>query len=263
MRPTTPAPVVGTLAPPADLAGVLQPDAGSGLAALGFPGGWPLPADAADIVGVTARYSVGDSVYATFRTAYTVEGTDHDAVLEEWRLVASKAFGIDIDPFFNHASSAVGESWGVSSLGSAEAGAPSLDVEVAQAAGETGLQVIIEYQTLDLAFPAIDFPLIDPAMPTMEGCEVRRIDVDLDGFIDVTTSPEPAVYRLRWEGQCADDSFDAAAEWALSHDLFVADGTTSFGQTATLADGTTVQVDVSKLDDGGVFLGVITEQPIA
>ena len=96
---TTPAPVEGPLALPADRAALLQPDPATGLSQLGFPKGWALPDNAADIVGVLVRYSQGDSTYATFRTAYQVNATDPEAVLNDWAQRFSDGLGLEVDRF--------------------------------------------------------------------------------------------------------------------------------------------------------------------
>jgi hypothetical protein len=262
---TTPAPVEGPLTMPADSASLVQPDPATGLAQLGFPQGWVLPDEGADIVGVLVRYSQGDSTYATFRTAYRVSATDPEAVLKDWSQRFSDGLGIAVDPFPVQVSGDLGESWSMSTAGDAEAGKPALEVQVVQpAAVGAALQVIVEYQTVDRPFPEVIYPTtVDPALPSFDACTVSRIDVDLDGVVDITMAATPPVYRLWWEGSCPAATFDGALAWAQAHSFDVGAGTTGFGQKATLADGTTVELNANKGDTGKVFLSVVTERPIS
>lgn len=260
---TAPAPVEGTLAIPASAAELLQPDPTTALAALGFPEGWVLPADPTDIIGLTVRLSQGDDLYTTFSATYTVPGSDPAAVLTEWSENLTISMQIDLAVGEVHASSELGEAWSRSSLGDAEVGQPSIDIELARLEGSDTFVVTLEYQTLDRTFPEVEYPTLDPTEPSFAGCEVRRIDIDLDPSVDVTSPAEPPVYRLWREGSCSESAFDEALAWATGHGFEAGSGTTGFGHTATLADGTTVEVNAHKGDDGKVFLSVVSEEPIA
>lgn len=250
---------------PADVAELLAPEPAAALAGLGFPAGWVLADDADDIVGVTVRYSQGDDTYATFATSYEVAGDDPEAVLDEWRVRFADALGVEIDKYSVSVSSISGEAWLVSSIGDVEPGRPEVEIEIAKLADAARpLVLTVEYRTIDRAFPQVLYPTsIDPTLPSVDGCTIRRVDVELDPSTDVTEAPEPPAYRLWWEGDCAAGVFDEAVAWAAGHGFDADPSSSGFGHEATLADGTGVSVNVSKRDDGSVFMSMVVERIVA
>ena len=263
----TGAPNTETFVPPADVAALLQPDAATALATLGFPEGWVLPEGDADAIsGVLARYSQGDSLYSTFRTAYTVPAGDLDAVGEQWVTAFDESLGITVPLMSANVTSENGESVLYSSSGDAEPGSPSLDIEVIKAANSPdSLTVVAEYQTVDRTLPALTFPAdLDVGLPATDSCTVRRFEADLNAYVAITMPAEDPTYTIWWEGDCPDATFDEAVAWANSHGADIdASGTTSFTEPITLDSGTVVNMTASKLDDGGVYLTMIAERPIS
>jgi len=262
---TTPAPVEGPLTMPADVAEMLAPEPATALAGLGFPAGWVLPAAADDIVGVTVRYSQGDDTYATFATSYEVAGDDPQVVLDEWRVRFAEALGVEVDKYSVSVSSISGEAWLVSSIGDVEPDRPEVEIEIAKLAeADRPLVLTVKYRTIDRTFPQVVYPTsIDPTLPSVDGCTIRRVDVELDPSADVTEAPEPAAYRLWWEGDCPAATFADAADWAAGHGFDADPSSNGFGHEATLADGTVVSLNVSKRDDGSLFMSIVVEQPVA
>lgn len=249
---------------PADGADLLRPDAASALATLGFPQRWVVD-PAADVVGATVQYSRGESAtYTTFETVYAISGTDPAAALEQWRTSVADALGIDVDPMSGHVSSDTGEGWMVSSVGDAQPGDPEVEIEVIRLADTSRpLMVTVTYKTVDREFPKFVFPAnVDPALPTIDDCTTRRIDIDLDAAADVTSAPATPVYRLWWEGECPATTWDLAAAWSAAHGVPVDPNTTSFGNQFTLDNGTVVTLNVSRLDSGSLFMSMVTEQPM-
>lgn len=257
-------PNTGPLEMPADGNDLLQPDAGAALMALRFPQSWVVvPTE--QVVGATVQYSRGESsTYTTFSTVYAIDGADPQAELERWRVSMSEALGIKVDAMSGHVSSDTGEGWMVSSVGDAQPGEPELEIEVIRLADTSRpLMVEITYKTVDRKFPVPVFPAsVDPALPTVDDCNVRRIDIDLDAAVDVTSAAATPVYRLWWEGECPGTTWDLAVAWATAHGLPVDGATTGFGNQFTTEDGTVVELNVSKLDSGAVFLSMVTEQPM-
>jgi hypothetical protein len=261
----TGAPNTATFAPPVDVAALLQPDAATALAELGFPEGWVLPEGGADaITGVLVRYSQGDSLYSSFRTAYSVPEGDLETVGEQWVTAFDESLGITVPLMAANITSENGESVFYTSSGDAEPGAPSLEIEVIRATDTPdALTVVADYQTVDRTMPALTFPAdVDAGLPATDACTVRRYEADLNAFIQVNMPAEAPTYTIWWEGDCPDATFDEALAWAASHGEDMGEGTTGFTRPVTLDDGTVVDMSANQLDDGGTFLTMIVEQPV-
>jgi len=259
-------PNTDTFNPPSDVEALLQPDAATALASLGFPEGWVLPDGGADAIsGVLARYSQGDSLYSTFRTAYTVPSGDLDAVGEKWVTTFDESLGITVPLMAAHVTSENGESVLYSSSGDAEPGSPSLQIEVIKAAeSPDSLTVVAEYQTLDRTLPTLTFPAdLDAGLPATDACTARRFEADLNAYVAISMPAEEPTYTIWWEGDCPAATFDEALAWTASHGEDQGEGTTGFTQPVTLDDGTVVSVSANQLDDGGVFLTMIAERPVS